>query len=54
MRTILRLSCDVCDVLVIIRDLDLGWSGFRPAKADAELVVHPNAELAGPVAFQGL
>ena len=37
---------------MIVNDFNLLWSGFRPDKTDAELVVDANAVLPGAVAFQ--
>jgi hypothetical protein len=39
---------------VIVDDLYVPCTGRSPAKADAELVVHTNAVLSGPFAFERL
>ena len=37
---------------MIVHDLDVFGIATRPAKADAELVIHPQAPLADAIAFQ--
>ena len=39
---------------MVVHDLDVFGIGPRPAEADAKLVIHANAPLAGPVPFQEL
>jgi hypothetical protein len=39
---------------VVIDDFDIGWSFLFPFKADPELVVNPNAVLAGAFTLEGL
>lgn len=39
---------------MVVHDLDIFRSGFRPAKANSPLVVNANAVLTGAIAFQGL
>jgi hypothetical protein len=40
--------------LVVVNDLDVTRTGWRPAEADTELVVYPNAMLSGTISFQRL
>lgn len=38
---------------MIVHDLDVGWTGGRPAKANSKLIVHADAMLSGAVTCQG-